>query len=124
MFLSIMKNGNKLPLEVSLLFPSHMFPSRQVRGFVSLVLGDGMTRGLCVRIPTLECADAANMWLDIAAGFQTVEAAFNFTTRFGRLQSIKSVVAGSDVFGDMRILSLSGNYCADKKAAAINWIDG
>lgn len=27
-------------------------------------------------------------------------------------------------FGDMRILSLSGNYCTDKKAAAINWIDG
>ena len=27
-------------------------------------------------------------------------------------------------FHDMRILSLSGNYCTDKKAAAINWIDG
>lgn len=125
-------------------------------GVVSLVLGDGMTRGPCVRFPNLERAGAAKMWLDTAAGFQTVEAAFNSTTRFGRLQSIRSVVAGSDVFvrfkagtgdamgmnmmskgvekalaaihdagfDDMRILSLSGNYCTDKKAAAINWIDG
>ena len=125
-------------------------------GVLSLVLGDGMTRGPCVRFPNLERAGAAKMWLDTAAGFQIVEAAFNSTTRYGRLQSIRSVVAGSDVFvrfkagtgdamgmnmmskgvenalaaikhagfGDMRILSLSGNYCTDKKAAAINWIDG
>lgn len=24
----------------------------------------------------------------------------------------------------MKIISLSGNYCTDKKAAALNWIDG
>jgi hydroxymethylglutaryl-CoA reductase (NADPH) len=29
-----------------------------------------------------------------------------------------------DVFPDMCILSLSGNYCTDKKSAAINWIEG
>ncbi|KAK7700158.1 3-hydroxy-3-methylglutaryl-coenzyme A (HMG-CoA) reductase isozyme [Diaporthe eres] len=27
-------------------------------------------------------------------------------------------------FDDMKVVSLSGNYCVDKKAAAINWIDG
>jgi hydroxymethylglutaryl-CoA reductase (NADPH) len=27
-------------------------------------------------------------------------------------------------FEDMNIVSVSGNYCTDKKAAAINWIDG
>jgi hydroxymethylglutaryl-CoA reductase (NADPH) len=27
-------------------------------------------------------------------------------------------------FDDMDIISTSGNYCTDKKAAAINWIDG
>lgn len=27
-------------------------------------------------------------------------------------------------FDDMQVVSLSGNYCTDKKAAAINWIDG
>ena len=29
-----------------------------------------------------------------------------------------------DHFPDMRVLSLSGNYCTDKKPAAINWIEG
>lgn len=29
-----------------------------------------------------------------------------------------------DKFSDMEIISLSGNYCSDKKAAAINWIKG
>jgi hydroxymethylglutaryl-CoA reductase (NADPH) len=28
------------------------------------------------------------------------------------------------VFPDMEIISLSGNYCTDKKPAAINWIEG
>jgi hydroxymethylglutaryl-CoA reductase (NADPH) len=27
-------------------------------------------------------------------------------------------------FDDMQIVSLSGNYCIDKKPAAINWIEG
>ena len=125
-------------------------------GVVSVVLGDGMTRGPCLRFPNLERAGAAKLWLDTAVGFRTLETAFNSTTRFGRLLSTKSVVAGSDVFvrfkastgdamgmniiskgvemalasmkesgfHDMRVLSLSGNYCTDKKAAAINWIDG
>ncbi len=27
-------------------------------------------------------------------------------------------------FADMEVLSLSGNYCTDKKPSALNWIDG
>ena len=27
-------------------------------------------------------------------------------------------------FPDMEVQSISGNYCADKKATAINWIEG
>lgn len=27
-------------------------------------------------------------------------------------------------FEDMNIISLSGNYCTDKKASAINWVEG
>jgi hydroxymethylglutaryl-CoA reductase (NADPH) len=30
----------------------------------------------------------------------------------------------TQVFDDMQIISLSGNYCTDKKPAAINWIEG
>jgi hydroxymethylglutaryl-CoA reductase (NADPH) len=29
-----------------------------------------------------------------------------------------------DHFPEMEIISISGNYCTDKKAAAINWIEG
>ncbi|BFY97963.1 hypothetical protein BsWGS_01004 [Bradybaena similaris] len=29
-----------------------------------------------------------------------------------------------DIFPEMEVLSLSGNYCTDKKPAAINWIEG
>jgi hydroxymethylglutaryl-CoA reductase (NADPH) len=30
----------------------------------------------------------------------------------------------SEYFPSMQILALSGNYCTDKKPAAINWIEG
>ncbi|ODN05034.1 3-hydroxy-3-methylglutaryl-coenzyme A reductase [Orchesella cincta] len=29
-----------------------------------------------------------------------------------------------EIFHDMEILSLSGNYCTDKKSSAVNWIEG
>ena len=35
-----------------------------------------------------------------------------------------SVMSTESGFDDMNIISVSGNYCTDKKAAAINWIDG
>ena len=34
------------------------------------------------------------------------------------------VMATEAGFPDMQTITLSGNYCTDKKAAAINWIDG
>lgn len=35
-----------------------------------------------------------------------------------------TVMATECGFDDMRVVTVSGNYCTDKKAAAINWIDG
>ena len=35
-----------------------------------------------------------------------------------------TVMASDCGFDDMRVITVSGNYCTDKKAAAINWIDG
>ncbi|EXL39542.1 hydroxymethylglutaryl-CoA reductase (NADPH) [Fusarium oxysporum f. sp. radicis-lycopersici 26381] len=40
------------------------------------------------------------------------------------VENALSVMATKGGFGDMVIISLSGNYCTDKKAAAINWIEG
>jgi hydroxymethylglutaryl-CoA reductase (NADPH) len=126
-------------------------------GAVTVLTGDGMTRGPCVGFPTLARAGQAKVWLDSEEGTRTMTAAFNSTSRFARLQSMKTALAGTYLyirfktttgdamgmnmiskgcekalavmasecdFNDMSIISLSGNFCTDKKAAAINWIDG
>ncbi|MCJ1339514.1 3-hydroxy-3-methylglutaryl-coenzyme A (HMG-CoA) reductase isozyme [Bachmanniomyces sp. S44760] len=126
-------------------------------GAVTVLTGDGMTRGPCVGFSTLVRAGAAKIWLDSEDGQKTMKKAFNSTSRFARLQSMKTALAGTYLyirfktttgdamgmnmiskgvecalnvmmnesgFDDMSIISVSGNFCTDKKPAAINWIDG
>ncbi|KAK2628369.1 hypothetical protein QTJ16_003015 [Diplocarpon rosae] len=125
-------------------------------GATTVLVGDGMTRGPCVAFESLARAGAAKIWLDSEAGQKTMTDAFNSTSQFARLQSIKTSLAGTYLyprfktttgdamgmnmiskgvehalsvmakagFDDMEIISVSGNMCTDKKAAAINWIDG
>lgn len=126
-------------------------------GAVTVVTGDGMTRGPCVGFPTLTRAGAAKIWLDSEEGQKAMKSAFNSTSRFARLQSMKTALAGTYLyirfktttgdamgmnmiskgvekalqfmateagFDDMATISVSGNFCTDKKPAAINWIDG
>ncbi|KAK0118133.1 3-hydroxy-3-methylglutaryl-coenzyme A (HMG-CoA) reductase isozyme [Cadophora gregata] len=126
-------------------------------GATTVLIGDGMTRGPCVSFESLARAGAAKVWLDSKAGQKIMTDAFNSTSRFARLQSIKTALAGTYLyprfktttgdamgmnmiskgvehalsvmateagFDDMEIISVSGNMCTDKKAAAINWIDG
>ncbi|KAI8628866.1 3-hydroxy-3-methylglutaryl-coenzyme A reductase [Xylariaceae sp. FL1651] len=126
-------------------------------GAVTVLTGDGMTRGPCVSFETLERAGAAKIWLDSEEGQAVMKKAFNSTSRFARLQTMKTALAGTNLyirfktttgdamgmnmiskgvehalnvmaneagFDDMSIISVSGNFCIDKKAAALNWIDG
>ncbi|ROV95931.1 hypothetical protein VSDG_05187 [Cytospora chrysosperma] len=126
-------------------------------GAVTVLTGDGMTRGPCVTFETLERTGAAKLWLDSDAGQNAMKKAFNSTSRFARLSSMTSTIAGTNLyirfksttgdamgmnmiskgvehalsvmanehdFQDMVIVSLSGNYCIDKKPSAINWIQG
>ncbi|KAH8682137.1 3-hydroxy-3-methylglutaryl-coenzyme A reductase [Xylariales sp. PMI_506] len=126
-------------------------------GAVTVLTHDGMTRGPCVSFDTLERAGAAKLWLDSDAGQDVMKKAFNSTSRFARLQTMKTAIAGTNLyirfktttgdamgmnmiskgvehalnvmateggFEDMNIVTVSGNYCTDKKPAAINWIDG
>ena len=126
-------------------------------GAITVLTGDGMTRGPCVGFQTVSRAGAAKLWLDSEDGQKVMKRAFNSTSRFARLQSMKTALAGTYVyirfktttgdamgmnmiskgvecalavmkeesgFDDMAIISVSGNYCTDKKPAAINWIDG
>ncbi|KAM3564340.1 hypothetical protein MY1884_000807 [Beauveria asiatica] len=126
-------------------------------GAITVLTGDGMTRGPCVSFETLERAGAAKLWLDSEEGQNVMKKAFNSTSRFARLQTMKTAIAGTSLyirfrtttgdamgmnmiskgvehalnimstergFDDMVIVSVSGNYCSDKKPAAINWIEG
>lgn len=126
-------------------------------GATTVLTGDGMTRGPCVGFQTLARAGAAKIWLDSDEGQKVMKRAFNSTSRFARLQSMKTALAGTYLyirfktttgdamgmnmiskgvecalnvmmtesgFDDMSIISVSGNFCTDKKPAAINWIDG
>ncbi|KAL8729660.1 MAG: hypothetical protein Q9166_004609 [cf. Caloplaca sp. 2 TL-2023] len=126
-------------------------------GAITVLTGDGMTRGPCVGFDTLARAGAAKIWLDSEEGERTMRKAFNSTSRFARLRSMKTALAGTYLFirfktttgdamgmnmiskgveralnvmmneagfEDMSIISVSGNYCTDKKPAAVNWIDG
>jgi hydroxymethylglutaryl-CoA reductase (NADPH) len=126
-------------------------------GALTVVTGDGMTRGPCIGFDSLIRAGAAKNWLDSDDGQRTMTDAFNSTSRFARLQSMRCAMAGTNIyvrfrattgdamgmnmiskgvehaltvmatecgFDDMKVVTVSGNYCTDKKAAAINWIDG
>ncbi|KAI5966615.1 HMG1 [Candida theae] len=126
-------------------------------GVETVLTKDGMTRGPCVRFPTLSRAGSAKLWIDSEEGQKTIKKAFNSTSRFARLQHIQTSLAGcllfirfrtttGDAMGmnmiskgveyslkymveecgyeDMEIISVSGNYCSDKKPAAINWLEG
>lgn len=126
-------------------------------GATTVLTGDGMTRGPCVGFSTLARAGQAKLWLDSEEGQRIIKTAFNSTSRFARLQSLKTALAGTYLyirfktttgdamgmnmiskgvekalkvmaaeagFDDMAIISVSGNFCTDKKPAAINWVDG
>ncbi|CDH11390.1 probable 3-hydroxy-3-methylglutaryl-coenzyme A reductase 1 [Zygosaccharomyces bailii ISA1307] len=126
-------------------------------GATTVLTKDGMTRGPCVRFPSLARSGACKIWLDSEEGQNKVKKAFNSTSRFARLQHVQTALAGdllfirfrtttgdamgmnmiskgveyslkqmAEEFGweDMEIISVSGNFCMDKKPAAINWIEG
>ncbi|XP_068752576.1 3-hydroxy-3-methylglutaryl-coenzyme A reductase-like isoform X2 [Montipora capricornis] len=124
-------------------------------GVRSSVFGDGMTRGPVVRFPSALLASDVKLWLEKENNFMEMKQVFDSTSRFARLQSVKSVVAGRLLFvrfvattGDamgmnmvskgtekalhclhghfptMEVISLSGNFCSDKKATGLNWIEG
>ncbi|AET37388.1 hydroxymethylglutaryl-CoA reductase (NADPH) HMG1 Ecym_1136 [Eremothecium cymbalariae DBVPG len=126
-------------------------------GVTTVLTKDGMTRGPCIRFPSLARSGACKIWLDSEDGQNKIKKAFNSTSRFARLQHIQTALAGDLLFirfrtttgdamgmnmiskgvefslnqmveefgwDDMEIVAVSGNYCTDKKPAAINWIEG
>ncbi|EGF78470.1 hypothetical protein BATDEDRAFT_17340 [Batrachochytrium dendrobatidis JAM81] len=123
-------------------------------GATTVLTGDGMARGPVVSFPSAKRAGELKAWLD-DEGFAIIKAAFESTSRFAKLQSLKVRLAGRLMFArfvtrtgdamgmnmiskgvekslaemqsrypDMQVIAISGNYCTDKKPAALNWIEG
>jgi len=125
-------------------------------GVTTVLTQDAMTRGPALEFPSVVSAARAKRWIDSQEGASIIKSAFDSTSRFARLSSLRCVLAGrtlyirfatstgdamgmnmiskgveksldimqNEHFPEMRVLSLSGNYCTDKKPAAINWIEG
>ncbi|KAJ1302105.1 hypothetical protein OPQ81_000936 [Rhizoctonia solani] len=124
-------------------------------GVTTVLTQDAMTRGPAIEFPSVTLAAQAKRWIDSPKGAAILREAFDSTSRFARLQKLKTTIAGrtlyvrfatstgdamgmnmiskgtekaletmSEYFPEMNVLALSGNYCTDKKPAAINWIEG
>ncbi|KAJ2927064.1 hypothetical protein H1R20_g9989, partial [Candolleomyces eurysporus] len=124
-------------------------------GVTTVLVGDGMTRGPAIDFPSAIRAGKAKAWIDSDEGHEILREAFESTSRFAKLKSLKTAIAGRTLyvrfatttgdamgmnmiskgteraleamqkrFPEMVVLALSGNYCTDKKPAAINWIEG
>ncbi|KAI8352689.1 hydroxymethylglutaryl-coenzyme A reductase-domain-containing protein [Mortierella sp. GBAus27b] len=123
-------------------------------GATTVLLADGMTRGPCVEFPNIIDAANCKKWLEgeglevmqdafnsttrfgrlrklkVAVAGRLVYIRFSTTTgdAMGMNMISKGCERALEVLGErfptMSIVSLSGNYCTDKKPAAINWIEG
>jgi hydroxymethylglutaryl-CoA reductase (NADPH) len=123
-------------------------------GAWTVVTADGMTRGPCVEFPTVLRAAECKRWIEQEGNTILTDAFnstsrfarlrklkvalagklvfIRFSTTTGDAMGMNMISKGcekalgvlSGTFEDMQIISLSGNYCTDKKPAAINWIEG
>lgn len=122
-------------------------------GVRTALLADGMSRGPVISLPTLAEAVKMVTWIrdSFAAIAQVFNETSRYvclqkvdSRLVGRLVYLRFKATTGDAMGmnmvskatehalallshqfpALRVIALSGNYCTDKKPAAINWIDG
>lgn len=122
-------------------------------GVRSAVIGDGMTRAPVVRMPSAIDASELKIWMEdnFTSLKELFDETSRFArlnklhiAQAGRLLFVRFIASTGDAMGmnmlskgsekvihhvndlfpDMELLSLSGNFCTDKKPAAVNWIEG
>ena len=76
-------------------------------GCNAVLLKDAITRAPCLRMPSAIRAAAMKHWLNVPANYAKIEAAFNSTTSYGRLESIDSTIAGRNIY--LRFCCMSGD---------------
>jgi hydroxymethylglutaryl-CoA reductase (NADPH) len=79
----------------------------QSGGADSVVFNDGMTRAPVLLMPSAMRAAEMKAWLDDEGNFKAIKAAFESTTRFGKLQRIKVSIAGRNIF--LRFVCTTGD---------------
>ncbi|KAG6914354.1 hypothetical protein DXG01_000851, partial [Tephrocybe rancida] len=123
-------------------------------GVTTVITRDGMTRGPAIDFPSITEAARAVEWIrgegyqtlkeafestsrfarlrDIKCAMAGRTLYARFATATGDAMGMNMISKGTEKalealqveFPGMVVLALSGNYCTDKKPAAINWIEG
>lgn len=122
-------------------------------GVRTALTGDGMTRGPVVALPSLAEAVRLIEWIrsnfeylsqvfNATSPFLSLDKIdcrpvgrlvyLRFKARTGDAMGMNMVSRATDsslqlllhAFPAIKVISLSGNFCSDKKAATINWLDG
>ncbi|CAG8791218.1 4237_t:CDS:1 [Gigaspora rosea] len=123
-------------------------------GVNTVVTQDLMTHGPCVEFSNIKQVEKAKHWLEndgndiVKQAFNSTSRfarlkklkitvagkllLIRFSTTTGDAMGMNMTSKGcekalevmNEHFPDMQIISISGNYCTDKKPAAINWIEG
>lgn len=76
-------------------------------GAYAEILKDGITRAPCVRMTSAMEAAQLKLWCEVPENFETLKAAFESTTSFGKLKSCQPTVAGRNVY--LRLCCFSGD---------------
>lgn len=76
-------------------------------GCMSVVLKDAITRAPCVKMPSAMRAAYLKKWIETPENGKKIEAAFNSTTNYGKLESVSATVAGRNVY--LRFCCMSGD---------------
>ncbi|KAH7910359.1 hydroxymethylglutaryl-coenzyme A reductase-domain-containing protein [Hygrophoropsis aurantiaca] len=67
-------------------------------GVITVLNGDAMTRGPAIDFPSIVMASEAKAWVDSEEGYQIIKEAFESTSRFAKLQRLKTAMAGRTLF--------------------------
>jgi len=76
-------------------------------GASSVVVNNGMTRAPLIRMPSVKRAAELKEWIEKTDNFYQIAAAFNSTSRFARLSTVKPVISGRNVY--LRFKSRTGD---------------
>lgn len=77
----------------------------QSGGAAAMILKDSITRAPCIRFDSAVRATELKFWLEDPVNYAKIEAAFNSTTNYGRLDGVTTTIAGRNAFLRFRCMS-------------------